>query len=468
MRNSDLSMRSRLLALAVLCSGQLMIILDGTIVTVALPALQAELGFGTAGLAWTVNAYLAPLGGLLLLAGRLGDVYGRRRLLVAGLATFALASLLCGLAANAAMLVAARFAQGAAAAAASAVVLAMVVALFPEPALRARAIGGYAFVGAAGASVGTLLGGVLTDTVGWRWVFLVNVPIGLAAAVLAARVLPADGPAGRARPDVAGGLLATAGLMLTVLAVVGTVGTAARAALAGLATALLTAFALRQRRVPEPLVAPAVIGRRAVVRGNLAQLLMVAGMLGFQFVAALYLQRVLGHSAAGTGLAMLPIPLLIALVSLVWAGPLIARFGARPVLLVGLALLVPGLLLLAATSGGSYALQVLPAFTALGLGAGLALPAVTDVIMSGAGPDDAGLLSGLANTGQQVGGALGVAVLAAVAGSRTGAASGADAAVRSGAELAVGYRSAFAVAAGLVALAAVVAATLPRPRRGTG
>ena len=463
MNGYELPTRSRWLALAVLCTGMLMIILDGTVVSVALPAVQADLGFTAEGLAWTVNAYLVPLGGLLLLAGRIGDLYGRRRMLVAGLLLFVLASLLCGLAVDARMLLLARFAQGVAAAMASAVVLGMIVGLFPEPAERARAIAAYAFVGAAGATIGTFLGGVLTETVGWRWIFLVNLPIGLLAALLALRVVPADRPAARrGRPDVLGGVLVTAGLMVGVLGIVGAVGPAARVGLGALAIGLLVGFVLRQRRASEPLVRPDLFGSRAVSAGNAAQLLMVAGMLGFQFVAALHLQRVLGYPPAATGLAMLPVPVLIAVVSLAWAGRLIGRFGARRVLLAGQLMLVVGLLLLTRPPGGGYLVDLLPAFVVLGLGAGLALPGVTTVIMSDAGPDDAGLVSGLANTSQQVGGALGVAVLAALASARTEAAlaTGTPAA----AALQGGYQLAFAVGAVLVAASAVLTTALPADR----
>jgi EmrB/QacA subfamily drug resistance transporter len=451
---TDPVVRSRRLALAVLCTGMLMIILDGTVVSVALPAVQADLGFTAAGLAWTVNAYLVPLGGLLLLAGRLGDLYGRRRVLVAGQLLFVLASLLCGLAVDASMLVLARFGQGVAAALASAVVLGMIVDLFPEPAERARAIGVYAFVGAAGASLGTLLGGLLTETVGWRWIFLINVPIGLVAAVLAVRTVPADRPSRRAAADVLGGVLVTAGLMVGVLAIVGDLDQPVRLALGTAAAGLLGGFLLRQRLAAEPLVRLRVFGSRAVSGGNAAQLLMVAGMLGFQFVAALYLQRALGYPPAATGLAMLPIPVLIAVVSLGLAGRLVARFGARRVLLVGQLLLVLGLALLARAPIGSYPGDVLPAFAVLGLGAGLALPAVTTVIMSEAGPDDAGLVSGLAGTSQQVGGALGVAVLAALAAARSDAAAAAGAAPSTA--LLQGYQLAFGAGAALVAAAALV------------
>jgi EmrB/QacA subfamily drug resistance transporter len=459
---------SRWLALAVLCGGMLMIILDGTIVSVALPALQADLGFTPAGLAWTVNAYLVPLGGLLLLAGRLGDLYGRRRMLLAGLTLFVLASLLCGLATSAEMLVAARFGQGVAAAMASAVVLGMIVALFPEPGERARAMGVYAFVGAAGASIGMLLGGVLTESVGWRWIFLVNVPIGVAAVLLTLWVVEGDRPVARtARPDVLGGLLVTAGLVLAVFTIVDTSAPAVRLASAAVAVALLAGFVARQRRAAEPLVRLRIFRSRAVSGGNAAQLLMVAGMLGFQFTAALYLQQALGYAPAQTGFALLPIPLTIALVSLVAAGRLIARSGAPSVLLAGEVLLVAGLLLLTRPPTGSYVVDVLPSMVVLGLGAGLALPAVTTVIMSDATAEDAGLASGLANTSQQVGGALGIAVLAALAAASTDAATAAGLPLP--AALTSGYQLAFWASAAAVAAAAVVTVTVLRraasPRR---
>jgi EmrB/QacA subfamily drug resistance transporter len=458
---TDRSAPSRWLALAVLCGGMLMIILDGTITTVALPVLQAELGFTTAGLAWTVNAYLVPLGGLLLLAGRLGDLYGRRRMLLSGLTLFVLASMLCGLAIDAGMLIAARFVQGIGAAMASAVVLGMVVALFPEPGDRARAMGVYAFVGAAGASIGTLLGGVLTDTVGWRWIFLVNVPIGVAAVLLALRYVAADSPADRsARPDVLGGLLVTAGLVLAVFTIVDTSAPAVRLGMGAVAVALLVGFVVRQRRAAEPLVRLRIFRSRAVSGGNAAQLLMVAGMLGFQFVAALYLQQALGYAPAQTGFALLPITLTIALVSLVASGRLIARSGARTVLLAGEILLVAGLLLLTRPPVGSYVVDVLPSMLVLGIGAGLALPAVTTLMMSDATPEDAGLASGLANTSQQVGGALGTAVLAALAAAHTEAATAAGATVTEA--LTSGYHLAFFASAVAVAAAGAVTVTVLR------
>jgi EmrB/QacA subfamily drug resistance transporter len=441
---------SRWAALAVLCAGMLMIILDGTIVSVALPAIGPDLGFTPAGLAWTVNAYLVPLGGLLLLAGRLGDLYGRRRMLLAGLTLFVLASLLCGLATNAAMLVVARFVQGVAAAMASAVVLGMVVALFPERVERAKAMGVYAFVGAAGASIGLVLGGVLTATVGWRWIFLVNIPIGVAAVLLSLWAVAPDRPQVRtARPDVLGGALVTAGLVLGVFTIVTTSEPPLRLGVGLLAVALLVAFVVRQRLAAEPLVRLSIFRSRAVSGGNLVQLLTVAGMLGFQFIAALYLQQALGYSPAATGFAVLPISVVIALVSLTLSGRLIGGVGARPVLLAGEVLLVVGLLLLARDPAGLYVVDVLPSALLLGLGAGLVLPAVTTIIMADATPEDSGLASGLANTSQQIGGALGTAVLAAVAASRTDAIAAAGATAHDA--LVGGFHLAFVVSAALVA-----------------
>jgi EmrB/QacA subfamily drug resistance transporter len=458
----DTARPSRWVALSALCLGSLMVILDGTIVSIALPAIQSDLGFSPTGLAWTVNAYLLPLGGLLLLAGRLGDLLGRRRMLLAGLLLFVLASLLCGLAPDPGTLIAARFVQGVAAAMASAVVLGMIVGLFPEPADRAKAMGAYAFVGAAGASIGVLLGGVLTGTVGWPWIFWVNVPIGLVAVVLIRWAVAPDGPRPAVgRPDVLGGLLVTAGMVLAVFTIVDTSGPAFRTGTGVLAALLLAAFVWRQRRAPEPLIRLGIFRSRAVSGGNLAQLLVVAGMLGFQFIAAQYLQNSLGYPPAVAGLAMLPIPLVIALVSLAFSGRLIGRYGPRPVLLVGEVLLVAGLLLLARPPVGAYVLDVLPSLVVLGVGAGLLLPAVTTVIMSDATPADAGLASGLANTSQQVGGALGTAVLAALAAAVTAGVSATPDAVALG----VGYRVAFLAGSASVLAALLVTALVLRPRQ---
>ncbi|NES16980.1 MULTISPECIES: MFS transporter [Micromonospora] len=457
-------------ALLVLCAGSLMIILDGSIVAVALPAIQDDLGFPPAGLAWVVNAYLVAFGGLLLLAGRLGDLLGRRQVFLAGVALFTLASLACAAATGPATLVTARFVQGVGGALTTAVALGMIVRLFPEPAERARAIAVFAFTGAAGASLGLLAGGVLTDLAGWRAIFLINLPIGGLILVAGIRLVVRDLGIGlRAGLDVAGALLATAGLMATVLAIVGAGEhgwTSARTlGAAGLAAVLLAGFAARQRAAATPLLPPHVLRAPGLIAANAVQFLMVAAYFGFQFLLALHLQLVLGLGAAATGFAFLPTPLAIAAVSLGLAGRLVGRLGARRVLVGGLALAVVGFLLLARLPvDAGYARDVLPALLVFGAAGGLTLPAVTTLAMAGAAPADAGLASGLANTTQQVGGALGLAVLATLAASRT------DALRAAGTEpvtaLAAGYRSAFAVAAALVTAAlllALLSARRPAP-----
>ncbi|HEV7658131.1 MAG TPA: MFS transporter [Mycobacteriales bacterium] len=454
---------SRRAALAVLCTGMLMIILDGTIVTVALPSIQADLGFSASGLAWVVNGYLVAFGGLLLLAGRLGDLLGRRRTFLAGLAVFTAASIACGFSMNPALLVVARFVQGAGGAAASAVVLGMVVTLFPAAAERARAIGVVTFVGAAGASIGLVTGGVITEALDWRWVFLINAPIGVVALAAAARVLPRDRGLGLAAgADVPGAGLVTAGLMLGVTTIVQAPGqgwTSARTlGSAALAVLLLAGFVLRQARVARPLLPLRIFRSRAVSGANGAQVLMVAAALGFQFLSALYLQQVLGYGPARTGFAVVPVAVGIGILSLGPAGRLARRYGSRPVLLTGLALLAAGMAVLARLPvDARYAVDLLPALLLLGAGAGLALPTITALAMSDATEADAGLASGLANTSQQVGGALGISVLAAVAAAR------ADALGTGAAALAGGFRVAFAVAAGLAVAALVVTALVLRP-----
>jgi len=426
---------SRWVALVVLCTGTLMVVLDGSIVAVALPAIGRDLGFGGAGLAWVVNAYLIAFGGLLLLAGRIGDLVGRRRTFTAGLVLFTLASLACGLADSAAVLVAARFVQGIGGAAASAVALGMLVTLFPEPADRAKALGVYSFTQAAGSSIGLILGGVLTEAVGWHWIFIINVPIGAAAVALVPRLFAADRGLGpRAGADVPGAVLGTSGLMLAVYAIVGS------SLVSGVpALVLLVAFVVRQMSAARPLVAP-----RLVHPANLTMGLLVAGMFGFQFLTALYLQGVLGYGAVATGLAFLPAPVLIAVVSLGLAGRLSARYGEKAVLAGGLLLIIAGLLLLARVpADGRYAVHLLPALSLLGAGFGAAVVVLFARAMSGASDADAGLASGIVNTTQQVGGALGLAVLASVG-------------------AAWGYRAAFLGAAGFVLLA--LASTVERRR----
>jgi len=454
------------LAMWLLCGASLMIILDGTIVTVALPAIQRHLRFSAANLSWVMNAYLIAFGSLLLLAGRLGDLSGRKRIFGCGLAVFTTASLLCGLATSPAMLIAARFAQGIGGAMVSAVSLGMIVTLFPKPREQAKAIGAFSFVGAAGASVGLVLGGVLTQTVGWHWIFFVNVPIGVLAGLLAVRVLDADRRTRlSSHADWLGASLATAGLMLGVYAIGGTAryGWASAHTLFAIvfAAGLLAAFVVRQATARTPLLPLRIFSVRSVTGANLAQLLVIAAAFGFQVVVTLYMQRALGYSAATSGLGLLPTAAVIGTVSLGFSARIAARFGHRAMLLAGLLLIAVALAVLAHVPvHGSYLAHLLGPLVLFGAGGGLTLPALASLAMSGATDSDAGLASGLFNTTQQIGAALGVAVLSTLAAART--ASLHVAGLDSAAALTSGYRLAFATGAGLAVAALIVAAILLR------
>ena len=450
---------SRWLALGVLCVGMLMIVLDQTIVNVALPSIQRDLGFSQAGLAWVVNAYLIAFAGLLLLAGRLGDLVGRKRVLVAGLSVFTLSSLVCGLSVSQEMLVAARFVQGVGGALASALILGMIVTLFPEPAERARAIGFFSFVAAAGGSIGLLAGGVLTQAINWHWIFFVNIPIGVAALVLASRLLaPEVGLGLRSGADVPGAIFITAALMLGVYTIVGEAAEfgfgSPRTLLFGIAAVLLlVAFILRQALAARPLLPLRVFRSRTVSSANVIQALMVAGLFGMFFLGALYLQQVLQYDALHIGLAFLPVALAIGALSVEVAAALINRYGARTMLLIGLSFVFGGLTWFTRVPPGdaSYLTDLLPSMVLLGIGGGVSFPALMTLAMSDVTADDAGLASGLVSTSAQVGGALGLAILATLSGSVTASllASGTGSAEA----LTAGFRAAFVVAAGLVLLA---------------
>jgi MFS family permease len=425
-----------------------MIILDGTIVTVALPAIAADLGFSPGGLSWVMNAYLIASGGLLLFGGRLGDLLGRKRVFLAGLAVFVLASLACGLATSPAMLITARFVQGGGAALASAVSLGMIVRLFSEPAEQARAIGAFAFTGAVGASAGFIIGGLLVQYASWHWIFFVNLPVGLITGLAAWRVLAADRGIGlRAGADALGTLLATSGVMLGVFAIA-----APRDWWAGLlAAGLLAGFAVRQRTAATPLLPSRVLGARTVTGANLTQLLVIGAALGFQVTVTLYLQHVLRYGPAAAGLALVPTAATIAAVSLGASARLTGRFGARALLTAGLVLMTAPLAVLSQVPvHAGYATWLLGPLVLFGVGGGLTLPAVTALGMTGATDADAGVISGMFNTAQQVGGALGIALLTALAASRTGGGTSAVA-------LTDGYRLAFAVGAALGAASIAVA-----------
>jgi EmrB/QacA subfamily drug resistance transporter len=459
--------RNRWIALVVLCTGMLMIVLDMTIVNVALPSIQADLGFSQAGLAWVVNAYLIAFAGLLLLAGRLGDLAGRRNVFLAGLAVFTAASLLCGLAANREMLIGARFLQGVGGALTSAVILGMIVTMFPEPREQAKAIGVFAFVASAGAAVGLLAGGILTQVLNWHWIFFVNLPVGAATAILAVRVIEQDRGAGyRAGADVPGALLITSAMMLGVFTIVDPAAQLGWLAgrtlgLGAGSLALLGAFIIRQLTARHPLMPLRIFSSRAVTGANLVQVLGTAGMLGMFFLGSLYLRRILGYDPLQIGLAFLPVAVVMGALSVRYTDRLVMRFGARRLLCPGLGLIAAGLALFAMIpAGGAYISHILPVTLLIGTGAGLCFPALMTLAMSSATPEDAGLASGLVNTTAQIGGALGLAVLATVSASRTNAliAHGRPVA----AALTDGYHLAFWIAFGLVAAAIAVAATVLR------
>jgi EmrB/QacA subfamily drug resistance transporter len=456
------------IALYVLCAGMLMIVLDITVVNVALPSIQSDLGFSQSSLAWVVNAYLIAFGGLLLLAGRFGDIVGRKSIFLAGLGVFTVASLLCGLAQSQEVLVGARFVQGVGGAMTSAVILGMIVTMFPEPREQAKAIGVYGFVASAGGSIGLLAGGVLTQSINWHWIFFVNVPIALVTALLATRLLERDKGIGFGDgTDIPGAVLITSSLMLGVYTIVKPAadygwGSGQALEFGAASLGLLVAFLVREARAGNPLIPLRIFRSRNVSGANVIQALTVAGMFGMFFLGSLYLQRVLGYDALEIGLAFLPATLVMGVLSFRYAEPLITRFGARRTLLPGLALITVGLALFAlAPVDGSYVRHVLPVMIVLGFGIGVCFPALMTLAMSGATQEDAGLASGLVNTTAQVGGALGLAVLATVSATRSddllvGGQSTASA-------LTSGYHLAFLIGAALVAVAIAVGVTILQP-----
>ncbi|WP_034263128.1 MFS transporter [Actinospica robiniae] len=457
------------LALAAVSTGALMTILDGSIVTVALPSIQSDLGFSAAGVSWVMNSYLLAFGGLLLLAGRLGDLIGRKRMFLGGTVLFVAASMLAGAATSPALLVAARFLQGVGSAAAAAVSLGILVTLFTEPGRRGKALGVYSFTGAAGASLGQVLGGVLTETLSWHWIFFINLPIGLATLAMAARAVPADRGLGvKAGADTSGALLIIAGLMLGIYAVVGAAqygwASTRTLGLSALAAALAAGFLVRQAFAATPLMPLRILRSRSLVGANLVQILMISAMFAFQIVVSLAMQHVLGYGAAATGLAMLPAALSIGAAALLVSARLIGRFGARRVLISGLIMLAAALSLLPRLSThAGYAADLLPTMLLIS-GGGLAMPAAASLAMSGAREQDAGLVSGIYNTTQQLGSAAGAAVLTTLSAARSSTLLGRG--ESSADALMGGYHLAFGVGAGLLAAAIVVALTVLRPDRG--
>jgi EmrB/QacA subfamily drug resistance transporter len=462
---TDLTARKRWLALYLLCLGDLMIVLDSTIVNVALPSIRSDLGFSEASLAWVVNAYLLTFGGFLLLAGRLGDLYGQRRLFLIGIAEFTVASLLCGLANSEGLLVAARAIQGLGAAIVSAIALSLIMILFTEPAERAKAMGVIGFVLSGGGTAGVLLGGTLTDLLSWHWIFLVNIPVGIAVLALSRVLLPRDTMLRSGSLDIAGAVAITASLMLAVYAIVngnqeGWTSAQTLGMLGG-AVALLAAFLVIETRVSAPLVPLGIFRIRNVTSANVTGILLAGAMFAWFFLSALYLQRVLGYSPLDVGFAFLPGTLLWGASSLFLSDKLVIRYGIKVPLIGGLLLYVVALLLFArAPVDGNYFVDVLPGMLILGIGGGITFNPILLAAMSGVEPTEAGLASGVVNTSFMMGGALGLAILASVAASRT------DSLRSSGHEplaaLNGGYHVAFLIGAGFAVVAAAVAWALIR------
>jgi EmrB/QacA subfamily drug resistance transporter len=458
--------RTRWLALYVLCLGDLMIVLDGTIVNVALPSIRDDLGFSQTSLAWVVNAYLLTFGGFLLLGGRLGDLFGHRRLFLIGIALFTLASLACGIAGSQEFLVGARAVQGVGGAIVSAVALSLLMTMFTETADRAKAMGVFGFVLSGGGVAGVLLGGILTDLLDWHWIFLVNLPVGILVFALSLRLLPAvRGPAAGGRVDVAGAITVTTSLILAVYAIVNgnqEGWTSARTlGLLGASAVLMAVFLTIEARISSPLMPLGLFRNRNVSAANVVGVLMAAGMFAYFFFSALYLQLVLEYSPLEVGLAYLPGTVIWGASSFLLSDRLVMRYGIRKPLLAGLVLMGIALVLLARTPvDGNWAIDILPATIAVGLGAGIAFNPLLLAAMSGVAPDQAGLASGVVNTAFMMGGAVGLAILASLADRRTesllAAGDGSLAALNGG------YHVAFLVGAVFVVASAVVAGALLR------
>jgi len=462
-----LDSRNRWFALYVLCAGTLMIVLDTTIVNVALPSIRSDLGFSQTSLAWVVNAYMLTFGGFLLLGGRLGDLYGHRRLFLAGITLFTLASLACGLATSQAVLVTARAVQGLGGAVASAVGLSLMMTLFTEPGERAKAMGVFGFVASGGGTIGVLLGGVLTDVLNWHWIFLVNLPIGVVVVLLSLRLLPGAHVPGSGRLDVAGAVTVTAALMLAVYAIVNgnNAGWTSAQTLGLLAAAvtLLAAFLAIESRVAAPLMPLTLFRKRNVAVSNVVGVLWAAAMFAWFFLSALYLQLVLGYSPLQVGLAFLPANLIMGAFSIGLSAKLVMKYGIRAPLATGLLLAGIGLALFTRLPvDGNFWIDVLPSMTLLGFGAGIAFNPVLLAAMSDVKPEESGLASGIVNTSFMMGGALGLAVLASLAASRTD-----DLRASGDSQLAAltgGYHAAFVVGAIFAVGAATIGGAFLRQR----
>ncbi|MDX6556649.1 MAG: hypothetical protein QOD86_2844 [Miltoncostaeaceae bacterium] len=462
--------RRRWIALGIVCLGQLMMVLDATIVNVALPAIQKDLAFSQASLTWVVNAYLIAFGSFLLLAGRLGDLIGRKRVFLGGLALFTVASVACGLATDQAVLITARFVQGMGGAVATSVILAIIVTEFAEARERAKAISFYTFVAVAGGSIGLLAGGVLTQAISWHWIFFINVPVGIAALLLGSAFIKENEGIGlRQGVDWLGSVLVTAATMIGVYAIVTSTDfgwlSSHTLGFGAVAIALLAIFFAWEARIENPILPLRVLRLRGLMGSSAVRAFLVTGMFTSFFLGALYLEHVLGYGAVDTGLAFLPMTLIVGALSLGITARLVARFGAKAVLLVGLSLTTVGLLLLArAGVGASYFPDLVFAFTLTGLGAGMAFLPLLTIAMADVPPRDAGLASGIVNVSVQISAALGLAVLGTVATDHTRSLTAQGHSVAGA--LTGGYHLAFLIAAACVAVGALIAmVVLPSPSR---
>lgn len=460
------------LALVVIAAAQLMVVLDGTIVNIALPSIQTDLAVPVSSLAWIVNAYALAFGGLLLLGGKSGDLYGRRRMFRIGVVLFIVASGLGGFATNEAWLIGARVVQGIGGAIAAPTALSLIAVNFQEGTARNRAMGVYAAMAGVGATVGLLLGGVLTDYLSWRWVFFVNVPIGVVVLALAPRIIPESSSQSVAKSsyDVQGAVAITLGTMALVFTLIkaDSWGWTSTRTIAGfvVAAVLIVAFVVIERGHDDPLVPLRIFSNRSLSASDATMLLVVAALFGMFFFVTLYLQQVLRYSALKTGVAYLPLSLTLIGASGV-ASQFVERFTPKPILVAGLLIATGGFVLLTSVSGhGDYASHVLPAMIILGVGFGMSFVPITIAATSGVAPGDSGLASGLLNTTQQVGGSLGLAILSSVSTSRTTSALHAGQSLP--AALTHGFTGAFVVAGILCVLGAVVAITLlPSRHRAT-
>jgi len=461
--------RRRWLALGVVCLAQLMIVLDTTIVNVALPAIQRDLHFTQGNLTWVIDAFLVTFGSFLLLAGRLGDLFGRRRVFLFGVLLFTAASVVCGLAPGPGTLIAARFVQGLGAAIQASVILAIIVTEFPEPADRARAMSAYVFVAVAGGSLGLLAGGALTQILSWHWIFFVNLPIGIATIVLARFLIPPDAGQGVAgHVDWLGSLLVTASLMAAIYAIIQASGhgwgSSSVLGFGAVAVVLMSAFLAVEARIASPIMPLRVLRTGGLVSSSVVRGFLVTGMYSTFFLGTLYLEHVLHYGALQTGLAFLPWTMTVGALSLGINARLVKRLGTMPTLVAGMLAVIVGLGLLTTVGAHtSFFPTIFFAFFTIGLGIGSAFMPLLTIAMAEVPVADAGLASGIVNVSQQVAGALGLAVLGTIATNHTRALEVAHH-PQIGALLA-GYHLAFTIGAASVTTGILVALALLRPRR---